>query len=1066
MSNTITAFFKGRVGVAEAVYQNDYGIVMKFDSIELPAHFDCYFSVMGEDEAIPGIGADSQVVIPNSCLSKSGTVTLHIPLHAGTNDSEVEYIVYFKVIGRARPVDDGTPAQMTAIEQALALLQNPIGNIEQIVNEALSFTGDTFAEMQAALDADQAAFQDDMGDRADAFEAEIRGDIADVESDFDNLNAQFQTAVSAVTTDTEVTNVRVGDDGITYTTAGEAVRTQFANSKGALGRYLSAINDANAVKGAINNGTADANGVLVSIASSSSRAVIGPFQLDTSVEIECDSKIKYKLYRFIKGSSELRYFDCYSTWQTTKHIEGVNPEFKDMYVYYFMVAYADDANIADAKAFKELLTLRSVPHKNPLGLCATGTISGGRPVQVNTAQDRILFYREIPNLSSIAMDVAYSLTLNGVESNFVGAKPSKLKGNCSIMVQLTNNMQNATSFETLYEQLGYSEHLTTEYESSDYKDAAVTYGVFNGVNLVNGEPVISASNSRIIVGAFHLMHDAEISCDSGYMYKIYYYYTNNNQSQTKMIDMFNAWKSDQHIIGVHPNYKNYVKYYVLLSKSDSSAIVSPDDIKAHFHIKNVDGQNPYHIIECEGVNANWEPVGTGDGSAFGRVFFETDVNAKAYFGIANSGCVYSLHWNGTEIVGNAQFVQSVDKGHIRCMARTSSLDRIMPKFATFKELYDYLHIINEPYDYKQVEGSNLFDTLGFYPAAKIRGDALLQNIFQDGIVLDTDGIKFSHTPMLMIHDGFAYIAFQANPAEAETDQYTSIHLAVINLSNYTTTYVKLAGLGTYGGVTFDGACTNPYGYLDTANETIELVFSAHIGGAVCLCHCSYDLSNGTFSNGMCKITASSEDYDFNTANFATYIGRPNGVKDLGYEIIMSKPAMINGELYSAVSSGAFSNSISVIMKSSDYVKWELFTVLPAKCGSDCEIAILYKNGYLYGASRHMYSDATLCIWKMQVSNKRIIDSVQIPDTATRPTFYEAPNGYIFLLHGLSGRRALQVVFVNQNTLAQSTNWIEAAEVSGLAYNSVDDDGVNTYIAIQNSYGYSSPRIRFGLVPME
>lgn len=220
MSNTITAYFKGRVGVAEAVYQNDYGIVMNLDSIDLPAHFDCYFSTLGEDEAIPGIGADNQVAIPNGCLSRSGSVTLHIPLHTGANDSEVEYIVYFKVIGRARPVDDGTPVQMTAIEQALALLQNPIGNIEQIVNEALAFTGDTFAEMRTAL-------REDYND----FTAEVRSDIDDVEDDFTILQGQFDVAVAAVTTDTEVTDIRMGDDGAAYTTAGASVRKQLSDLK-------------------------------------------------------------------------------------------------------------------------------------------------------------------------------------------------------------------------------------------------------------------------------------------------------------------------------------------------------------------------------------------------------------------------------------------------------------------------------------------------------------------------------------------------------------------------------------------------------------------------------------------------------------------------------------------------------------------------------------------------------------------------------------------------------------------------------------------------------------------
>lgn len=224
MSNTITAYFKGRVGVAEAVYQNDYGIVMAFDSIDLPAHFDCYFTVTGSDEAIPGVGADNIVAIPNAVLAKSGKVEIHIPLHAGSNDSEVEYVAYFKVIGRARPEDDGTPAQMTAIERALALLSQPITNIEEIVNEALAFTGETFEEMQEDLD-------EWKTDTEEGLETWKGG----VESDFDNLDAQFQTAVSALTVDSEVQNIRVGDDNVTYTSAGEAVRTQFSNVKSDFG---------------------------------------------------------------------------------------------------------------------------------------------------------------------------------------------------------------------------------------------------------------------------------------------------------------------------------------------------------------------------------------------------------------------------------------------------------------------------------------------------------------------------------------------------------------------------------------------------------------------------------------------------------------------------------------------------------------------------------------------------------------------------------------------------------------------------------------------------------------
>lgn len=231
MSNTITAYFKGKVGVAEAAYRYDSGLVMAFDGIYLPAHFDCYFTVSGSESAIAGIGADNRVAIPESVLQSPGKIEVHIPLHTGENDSEVEYVAYFKVIDRARPEDDGTPSQMTAIEQALALLQTPIGNIEAIVSEALSFTGETFDEMQEDLD----EWKDDTDDSLATWKTGVEEGLdtwkGGVESDFDNLEAQFDTAVAAVTTDTEVTNIRVGDDNVTYTTAGEAVRTQFSNLK-------------------------------------------------------------------------------------------------------------------------------------------------------------------------------------------------------------------------------------------------------------------------------------------------------------------------------------------------------------------------------------------------------------------------------------------------------------------------------------------------------------------------------------------------------------------------------------------------------------------------------------------------------------------------------------------------------------------------------------------------------------------------------------------------------------------------------------------------------------------
>ena len=122
--------FYGRKGITESVYQYDYGQVLLLDGIELPAMFEAYFSTTEQEGSIPVIGQDHRVVIPNECLARAGKVTLHIPLHAGSYDSEVEYIVTFAVIGRAKPEDGGTPDQQAAISQAVAMLNNALPGIE------------------------------------------------------------------------------------------------------------------------------------------------------------------------------------------------------------------------------------------------------------------------------------------------------------------------------------------------------------------------------------------------------------------------------------------------------------------------------------------------------------------------------------------------------------------------------------------------------------------------------------------------------------------------------------------------------------------------------------------------------------------------------------------------------------------------------------------------------------------------------------------------------------------------------------------------------------------------
>ena len=216
VTNEIVAYFKGSAGVAESIYQYDYGMILVIDGVDLTAPFEVHFEHGGEDESVTMIGQDNRVTIPNSLVATPGLVTAYIYNHTGQHDGETAYVVRFRVMNRARNADIIPEEQESVISRAIALVNHPIENIETIVNEALDFTGDTFAEMQSKLDEDMDEFKSDVQDQ------------------YDNLETQFNTAISAVTTDTEVTNIRVGADGTSYPTAGDAVRGQISDLKSAL----------------------------------------------------------------------------------------------------------------------------------------------------------------------------------------------------------------------------------------------------------------------------------------------------------------------------------------------------------------------------------------------------------------------------------------------------------------------------------------------------------------------------------------------------------------------------------------------------------------------------------------------------------------------------------------------------------------------------------------------------------------------------------------------------------------------------------------------------------------
>lgn len=223
--NSITLTFGDETNITstEKFTQFDYGQQIIFADLELPTPFECHLSNVKLGKAVTVIGENNVIEVPNELLSTGLPLYGWVFLHESVNDGETEYTFKIKVTRRAIPKDTITPEQQSAITRAIALLQYPIDNIEEIVNEALSYTTVTLEELQA-------------------MDAELKGDVATANtniatnaSDIVTLNARVdnlaQLEEGSTTGDAELIDGRVGADGATYTNIGGAIRGQVGDLK-------------------------------------------------------------------------------------------------------------------------------------------------------------------------------------------------------------------------------------------------------------------------------------------------------------------------------------------------------------------------------------------------------------------------------------------------------------------------------------------------------------------------------------------------------------------------------------------------------------------------------------------------------------------------------------------------------------------------------------------------------------------------------------------------------------------------------------------------------------------
>lgn len=145
------SFIYGKTAHTRSLYQWDYGQVLQFEGLDLPAAYTVHFANQPmSGTAKTQIGGPDGVAILDEYLTTGLPVYAWVFLHAGADDGETVYSVTIPVIKRPKPTEEPpTPQQQGAIDTAIAALNEGVETVQGIA-ESIPQTID--AALQEAKD--------------------------------------------------------------------------------------------------------------------------------------------------------------------------------------------------------------------------------------------------------------------------------------------------------------------------------------------------------------------------------------------------------------------------------------------------------------------------------------------------------------------------------------------------------------------------------------------------------------------------------------------------------------------------------------------------------------------------------------------------------------------------------------------------------------------------------------------------------------------------------------------------------------------------------------------------
>ena len=128
-TNIVQATFSGaKATITRALYQYDYGQILRIVGIDLPSLYEVHFS-NGSGTTKTAIGDVDGVIIPDEYLITGNPVFAWIFLHTGADDGETRYQIKIPVNSRPKPSDE------PVIEPDRSAISNLVTQVETIVDE-------------------------------------------------------------------------------------------------------------------------------------------------------------------------------------------------------------------------------------------------------------------------------------------------------------------------------------------------------------------------------------------------------------------------------------------------------------------------------------------------------------------------------------------------------------------------------------------------------------------------------------------------------------------------------------------------------------------------------------------------------------------------------------------------------------------------------------------------------------------------------------------------------------------------------------------------------------------